>query len=716
MEILLIKRLKYRRSQKRKNKRARHSFLLRNLFVAALSLTFISITIFLVAYQQTNLRDINSYTASRTTVIKYSNGAEVGRIYREDRVEVPFNEIPIAFRNAIVSAEDSNFYSHLGLDLYAISKALFRNATGSSIQGGSTITQQYAKIAFLKPERKINRKIKEVFYALKIEGKYSKNEILEKYTNAVYFGRNAYGLEIAARKYFGVNARFLDPAQSIVLAAVVRSPANYDPAFNTSNLSRLMNRFQGIKTKMISNGYLTQSEADQLLFPQFGEYIPEDINSDNRGHLISTVKDELRDLGLSENDLAIGGFTIETTLDQRAQTYAELAVKSQKPFNSPADLHVGLATIRPGTGEIVALYGGNDYLKKPLNDATQSIAQAGSTFKVFALIAALEKGYSLSTVWDGRSPQKFKTNSGPYLVSNYGNSNYGPTSLLRATASSINTIYVRVGLKVGADSVVDVVRRAGIPESVEVLPTPSIVLGVSSPHVIDIASAFATFAANGIYAKPFIVKRILDQDGKVFYSAQIKSKRVFSKAVMSDLAYALTGVIRNGTASPALGNFPRPIAGKTGTSQNNASAWFSGYSPELATSVAFFRDSPQQRLTGIGGLSSITGGTFPARIWNAYMRKALKNYPVTLFPRPAFVGGSKVTYVDVVKPSPSPTAKPTKTSAKPNADTFNPQKVPGITIKPIPINTNKPIPGTADGNNQSESNKPIPEFTPKKIP
>ena len=407
-------------------------------------------------------------------------------------------------------------------------------------------------------------------------------------------------------------------------------------------------------------------------------------------------------------------------------------------MDSPKDLHIGLASVRPGTGEIVALYGGSDYLERQLNDATQAIAQAGSTFKVFAVVAALEKGYSLSTVWDGKSPQTFRTSSGNYKVSNYGNSSFGPVSLYRATASSINTVFVKLGTKIGPESVVDVARRAGIPDSVQVLPTPSVVLGVSSPRVIDVANSFATFAGGGIYAKPYLVNKVFDGDGKLIYEAKKESKRVFSENVSADLSYALSGVVRNGTASSVLAGFPRPIAGKTGTSQDNASAWFTGYSPDLSTSVAFFRDTPEKQLTGIGGLNSITGGTFPARIWNAYMKRALAEYPISYFPRPAFVGGTRSIYVDVAKPTPSPT----KTTPAPEPTFFKPKPVPvgsGAPLpvpsnKPVPVPSNKPIPSTAPSNKPvpvptnkpvpipsakpvpTDNAKPIPGFTPKPIP
>jgi membrane peptidoglycan carboxypeptidase len=253
-----------------------------------------------------------------------------------------------------------------------------------------------------------------------------------------------------------------------------------------------------------------------------------------------------------------------------------------------------------------------------------------------------------------------------------------------------------------------------------VLPTPSVVLGVSSPRVIDVASSFATFASGGTYSKPHLVKKIFDGDGKLIYEFKVVGKRVFSEKVIADLSYSLTGVIRDGTASSVLAGFPRPIAGKTGTSQDNASAWFTGYSPDLATSVAFFRDTPEKRLTGIGGLNSITGGTFPARIWNAYMKKALAEYPISYFPRPAFVGGTRSIYIDVAKPTPTPT----KMTPAPSPTFFKPKPVPAASLKPAPIgsarplpaNTAKPVPVPTSKPVPDQGTKPIPGFSPKPIP
>jgi membrane peptidoglycan carboxypeptidase len=284
------------------------------------------------------------------------------------------------------------------------------------------------------------------------------------------------------------------------------------------------------------------------------------------------------------------------------------------------------------------MYGGRDYLERQLNDATQSIALAGSTFKPFALIAALEAGIPLTSMWNGDSPQIFDDLGKPYEVSNYGNEGWGQIDLLQATKFSINTIYVPLGQKAGLDKVVDAARRAGIPESVAMVPSPSVTLGVASPHVIDVANAYATFAAQGIYSRPFLISSVTGPNKGLLYEGTSQTQEVFSKDVMADLTYALKSVVNGGTGSAALA-LGRPAAGKTGTSQSNASAWFSAYTPQLSAAVALFRDSASESLNGIGGLTSVTGGTFPARIWTAFMRGALRGQPEMSFPAPSNIGG-----------------------------------------------------------------------------
>ena len=594
--------------------------------------------LFALAYFTVNIPDANAYVNSQSTIIQYSNGAEIGRVGTQNRQIVPLAKIPLNVRHAVLAAEDRGFYSNRAFSVTGILRAVLNNLKGGSLQGGSTITQQYAKTAFLTPSRTIQRKIKELVISIKLENQLSKDQIFESYLNTIYFGRGSYGVMTASQQYFNRNVDQLTNAQAAVIASILRSPGLYDPAFKKGNLERLQARFEYVKKGMIDAGWLNKADAAKMKFPTVAPRATSGQLSGPKGHIIEAVQKELAKLGFSQDQLLVGGLVIKTTLDQKAQQSAVDAVNKFYPSKAPDNLHIGLVAIRPGTGEIVALYGGRDYLARQLSDATQSIALAGSTFKPFAIIAALEQGIPLTSMWNGDSPQVFDDAGKPYEVSNYGNEGWGQIDLMYATKHSVNTVFVPLGIQVGPNAVVDVARRAGIPESVAMMPTPSVVLGVASPHVIDVANAYATFAAQGIKSKPYLVTQVIGSNKGVLYEAKQESQEVFSKEVMADLTYALKGVITGGTGGAALA-LGRPAAGKTGTSQSNASAWFSAYTPQLAASVALFRDSASESLNGIGGLNSVTGGTFPAKIWTAFMKGALKGQPVMDFPAPSNIGG-----------------------------------------------------------------------------
>ncbi len=628
-------------------------------------------TVFGIAYFTVHIPDPNSYVNSQATIIQYADGSEIGRIGAQNRTIVPLANIPMQLRRAVLAAEDKNFYSNRAFSITGILRAAFNNLRGGSLQGGSTITQQYAKTAFLTPNRDIKRKLKELIIAIKLENQFSKDQILENYLNTIYFGRGAYGVETGAQLYFGRSANQLTLEQSAILASILRSPGYYDPDYREGNLERLQARFKYVIDNMHNEGWISDKRYANIKFPEVKGRVRSGALAGPKGYLMQAVQSELNALGFTDDQLMIGGLVVKTTLEKLAQQAAVDAVDKESPAKAPDNLHIGMVSIRPGTGEIVAMYGGKDYLVRQLNDATQSIAQAGSTFKPFALIAALQAGISLSSIWNGDSPKVFDDAGKPYEVSNYGDKSFGDLPLLKATASSVNTIYVPLGIKAGLDSVVNAARAAGIPQSVALMPTPSIVLGVASPHVIDVASAFATFAAQGVYAKPFLVKEVQGSNKGVLYEATIQPQEVFDKSVMADLTYALSEVTRAGTATAAVSKLGRVSAGKTGTSQNNASAWFSGYVPQLATSIAFFRDDATQSLNGIGGLTSLTGGSFPARIWTAYMKAVLKDIPEEAFPEPAYIGGTTpapiadpVPTLPPLEPTPSPTPSP-KPTAKP---------------------------------------------------
>ena len=609
--------------------------------------------LFVYSYYTVKIPDPNAYVNSQATVIEYADGSTIGRIGAEDRTSVPLATIPMNVRHAIMAAEDRNFYSEHAFSPTGIMRALYHDLMGGSLQGGSTITQQYAKTAFLTPQRSIQRKIKEIVIAVKLEQQLSKDQILENYLNTIYFGRGAYGVQTASQVFFNKDVNQLSISQAAVLASVLNAPGYYDPANGPSYAKRLKDRWKYVLDGMVKAHWLTAKEEARMNFPLIQPRVSSGSLAGPKGYVISWVENQLQGLGFSQDQLMQGGLVVKTTLVKKDQEAAVDAVAKRTPADPKGNLRVALVSIKPGTGEVVAMYGGQDYLKSQLNNATQAITEAGSSFKPFTLVAALQQGISLHSLWNGTSPQVFYDpgSQSPYPVFNYGNEQFPNVNLLDATANSVNTVFVPLAIKVGPQNVINVARAAGIPDSVAMVASPSVTLGVASPHVIDVAAAYATFAAQGIYAKPYIVSEVLGSNQGVLYQAQPQSQQVFASDVMADLTSALQTVTSRGTAAVALADLGRPSAGKTGTTTDNASAWFNGYTPQLATTVALFRDNATQSLNGIGGLNAVTGGSFPAKIWDVYTKEALAGEPIVDFPAPANIGG--------VDPTPMQNAVPT---------------------------------------------------------
>ncbi|MFM9135077.1 MAG: transglycosylase domain-containing protein, partial [bacterium] len=438
-------------------RRKRHWF--RRIFLTLLVLGMLGLGAFALAVFLTPIPDPNEVAASEATVVYWADGeTEIGRLGDATRRSVALDDVPIDVQHAVLAAEDRDFYQHGGFSPVGIGRAVWNNLRGGSLQGGSTITQQYAKNAYLNSERSFTRKAKELVLAVKLDQTVSKEDILGDYLNTIYFGRGAYGIEAASLAYFGTSVSNLDYAQGAVLASLIKAPSALDPAVDKKGLKA---RWKYVLDSMAQEGWISDKQRTQASFPEVQKPRTSNRLGGQVGYLLEAVQADLRDLGYTDQEIAAGGLRIVTTFDPGAQAAAEEAVAAVGPTEGTDGLRIGLAAIRPGTGEVVALYGGPDFVTDPINNATRPFAQGGSTFKPFALTAALEGGIGLDSTWDGNSPVDIQG----YNVHNYGDESFGEIDLLTATASSVNTAYVAVEADVGVDRVAEAAYRVGLPES-----------------------------------------------------------------------------------------------------------------------------------------------------------------------------------------------------------------------------------------------------------
>jgi membrane peptidoglycan carboxypeptidase len=606
---------------------------LRWLIIIVVLLVAAGVAVFAFLLARTNVPTPNELATSEATIVYWSDGTELGRLGESTRRSVALDDVPLDVQHAVLAAEDRSFYDHGGVSPLGIGRAVWNNVTGGSTQGGSTITQQYAKNAFLSQERSWDRKVKEALLAIKLETVVSKDEILENYLNTIYFGRGAYGVEAASIAYFGVPASELTLEQGAVLAAIIKSPSGLAPE---DDLAGLEGRWNYVLDGMVDQGWLTPKQRAKAEFPKIKKQKAKDRLGGQTGFLLTMVEQQLAELGFDETEIQRGGLRITSTFDHKSQRAATAAVKKVGPTSGTEGLRIGLAAVRPGTGEVVAIYGGEDFIDDQINNATRQFAQAGSTFKPFALAAATEQEIPLNSVWPGDSP----TTVDGYTFANYGDKSYGPVTLLQATENSINSAYVTLESEIGVDSVADAAVRAGVPADTPGMDLDNLdltfVLGTASPSGLDMANAYATFAASGARATPSVVSKVIGPNDGLLFELAPRTDSAFDATVADTVTYALSKVVSSGTGSTAKA-LGRPAAAKTGTTDDNKSAWFVGYTPQLATAVLMAKEDPDGipvSLSGTGGLSTVTGGSYPAAIWTAFMTAALDGLPVEEFPPP----------------------------------------------------------------------------------
>lgn len=583
-------------------------------------------------------RSIEDRSSLTSTVLAADGSVLATWVGDENREMVAPEGIPQTVKDATVAIEDRRFWDHSGVDLRGIVRALKRNYDAGVVrQGGSTITQQLMKMLYTGDEQTLQRKIDEALLATRVELEYSKDDIMTSYLNMAYFGSGAYGIGSASERFFDKPVAELTLTEAATLAGMLRAPSSYDPFGDPAPVLERRNTVLGI---MRDEGMIGEQEYHDATSSPLTLAPPVADPSVRYPYFVDAVRRELVDK-LGEETVVRGGLTVYTTLDPALQDSAQASVAAR--FAQPTDPEVALVSVNYASGAIVAMVGGRDWASNQFNLATQGKRQPGSAFKPFVLASALEGGMSLSNTY---SAEPFSTTVKDELwnVENYSDSRYSNSmSLHQATVWSVNTVYARLIMDIGPDQVVETAHRMGIDSEIE--PNPAIALGGLTYGVspLEMASAYGTIANGGVHVEPTTLARVTGRDGEVLVDGAPVTSQAVSAATAQQVAGTLRDVVASGTGAAA--NVSGDCCGKTGTTQSYRDAWYVGWTNGVSTSVWMGFPEAQVDMTNIQG-RQVTGGSFPAEMWAAYMHAAMVARPTMGFAIPEsamyFVPGAEI--------------------------------------------------------------------------
>src|SRR5215467_3730729 len=577
-----------------------------------------------------SVKTLETFQPLQGTKVYDDNDELITELHVERRIFVPLAHVPQSLRDAVIATEDKRFYYHWGIDPIGIARAFVQNyRRGRIVEGGSTITQQLTKVLFLTPDKSLERKLKEVVLALDLERRYPKDRILEMYLNQVYFGHGAYGVEAAARTFFGKSVSELNVRESALLAGLPRAPTTYSP-FERAELAK--RRRELVLRRMVEYGALQENEAKRLARTDLGLIPPERRRT--TGQYFLEYVQQLLEAKYGADMVFKGGLNVYTTLNPVMQLAAEQALreglkaledrsKTTRPGEHPEG---AVVSIEPQTGYVRAIVGGYEFFRSEFNRAVQAKRQPGSAFKPFVYVAALESGFTAASRIDD-SPVSYAIgrNGQAWKPENYDRKFRGSTTLQQAIEESVNVVTVKLEERVGINRTVQVARKLGISSA---LTTDlSLALGTSDLTLIELTSAYGTFANQGVWMPPTAVRHVTDGQGKLLEEHVPQGKEALTPETAYVITHMLRGVVERGTGqgAKALG---RPVAAKTGTTNDYSNAWFIGYTPRLATGVWVGYDRPRS----LG--RDETGSRIAVPIWTAYMSKLLADTPKDDFPVP----------------------------------------------------------------------------------